>query len=91
MGKMSSCGCLLDLVFVFDCKRSLVSPDVESRSAVIVVAPLVARPDGRHGCFRDSLSSPHLVPLTFDLVPNAHARAGTSTLHNYYWLVREIT
>ena len=47
MGKMSSCGCLLDLVFVFDCKRSLVSADVESRSAVIVVAPLVARPDGR--------------------------------------------
>ena len=30
------------LPFVFDCKRSLVSADVESRSAVIVVAPLVA-------------------------------------------------
>ena len=47
MGKMSSCGYLLDLVFVFDCKRSLVSADVESRSAVIVVGPLVARPYGR--------------------------------------------
>ena len=34
--------CFQALPFVFDCKRSLVSADVESRSAVIVVAPLVA-------------------------------------------------